>query len=61
MPYLSDACKGIKCGNCEKVGPQLMKCPCGKVYYCNKDCLKAKWAEHKAEHRAVMARKSARK
>jgi hypothetical protein len=57
FPHMIDLALKIQCGNCKKAGPQLKICPCGKVYFCNQDCLKAKWKEHKPKHKLVMAKK----
>jgi hypothetical protein len=51
LPHLGDYVLGIKCGNCEKIGSKLKKCPCGKAYYCSTECQKAKWRAHKSEHK----------
>jgi hypothetical protein len=56
-PHLKDRALKIKCGNCKKTGPQLKVCPCGKAYFCNQDCITARWKEHKPEHKLEMARK----
>jgi hypothetical protein len=59
-PHLSDYMVGTKCGNCGKYGPTLKKCPCGKAYYCNKQCQKAMWKEHKSEHESAIVCKNAK-
>jgi len=57
MPHTRDLCKQIVCGNCGKTGV-TKKCACGKHYYCDKNCQKAKWQDHKADHKKWMSKKS---
>jgi len=62
FPYLHDVGRGIKCGNCSKRGSGLThKCPCGKAYYCNKECQAAHWKIHKPVHKMASAEKEATK
>jgi MYND finger len=57
FPNLNDMCRGIMCGNCRKTGPKLLKCACGKAYYCNKECQRIVWEEHKQKHNQIMLTK----
>jgi hypothetical protein len=60
-PYTSDYAQDKKCGNCGMCGPKLKRCPCGKAYYCSDHCQRAKWEEHKSEHKSAIARENAKK
>lgn len=54
FPHISDVCRGIKCGHCQKVGPSLQRCSCTKAYYCDGSCQSAHWKEHKAIHKSIV-------
>lgn len=58
-PYMYDMERGISCGNCGLVGPNLRICACGKAFYCGDECQNARWKGHKNEHKKAM-RKMAR-
>lgn len=60
-PHLSDMSNGIKCFHCSKIGPTLKKCPCGKAYFCDNECMREKWSQHKMLHKATMAKKKAKR
>ena len=60
-PHLYDSFAGNKCGKSGKVGPTLKKCPCGKAYYCSRDCQKEMWPTHRADHNKVMEKKQKKK
>ena len=36
------------CANCGKTGPFVWLCQCSKAAYCQKDCQRSHWGEHKA-------------
>jgi hypothetical protein len=61
FPHIYDLNKGRVCGNCRMTGRQkLLTCACGDAYYCDKNCQKAKWNEHKLEHTDFLADKEAK-
>ena len=56
FPLLKAQSRGYECFNCNMVRPDIKQCTCKKVYFCNKKCQKAKWAQHKEEHNKAMAK-----
>lgn len=39
---------GYVCENCDKFSLQMMRCSvCKKAYYCNQECQRKDWQEHK--------------
>jgi MYND finger len=58
FPHINDMCKGIFCRNCRKTGPQLMKCVCGEAHYCNRECQKAVWKQHKNIHKKAIEKRT---
>ncbi|CAB9511275.1 expressed unknown protein [Seminavis robusta] len=57
-PRLYDHAAGNQCGKCGIVGPSLLKCSCGKAYYCSKECQKDQWRSHRADHKKAMKKKA---
>ena len=56
FPLMKAQSRGYECFNCNMVRPDIKQCTCKKVYFCNKKCQKAKWAQHKEEHNKAMAK-----
>ena len=38
---------GSKCQVCKKMPPQMQECPCGKAFYCSKECQRKEWPIHR--------------
>ncbi len=43
-----------RCSCCKAKPPVLLSCPCGKERYCDPNCQKKRWKEHKGLHAKVM-------
>lgn len=54
MPAMHDMALGVKCMNCDKIGAGVKACPCGKAWFCGKECQRKKWPEHKKDHKLAM-------
>lgn len=37
----------LQCFHCEKIEKKMSRCPCNKAFYCNQECQRADWLEHK--------------
>jgi len=61
LPHLSDMMQNKNCGDCQRVGLQLMKCTCGKAHCCNKDCQMAQSKMHKIDNMAQMTKHKTKK
>ena len=44
------------CSYCEKELLKVFRCPCKTVTYCNRDCQKSDWKNHRAKHKSEIAK-----
>lgn len=43
-----------RCSHCRSSGSSIKKCPCHLERYCGRECQRARWKEHKQQHKEKM-------